>query len=302
MPRLTLAAPCLLAVAAAALPLNSASAQDTGVEIVVTPLNPGVAMVVGRGGNIGLVHGDGEALLIDDQFAPLTESILAAVAEHTEAPLRWVLNTHWHGDHTGGNANLSRAGALIVAHENVRARMATDQHMQAFDRDVPAAPAEALPVITHKHGATLYVAGTRLDLVHVPAAHTDGDSLVHMPDVDVLHTGDTFFNGMYPFIDLGSGGGIEGLLAAADVSLSLCGPDTAIIPGHGPLAGRAELAAYRDMLAGVLAAVRALMAEGHDLDAIVAAAPSAPWDDAWGGGFIAPDAFATTVATSLGAD
>jgi glyoxylase-like metal-dependent hydrolase (beta-lactamase superfamily II) len=294
----------LLAIAAAALPLTGAAAppQDAGgVQILVDPLTDGVAMVIGQGGNIGLVHDGEQALLIDDQFGHLTEAILAAVGEHAEAPVEFVLNTHWHGDHTGGNENLGRAGALIMAHENVRERMSTDQSMPAFGREVPASPGVALPVITYERGASVYVAGQTIDLHHVPNAHTDGDSLVHMPDADVLHMGDCFFNGMYPFIDTDSGGSIDGMIAAADAALSLVGRKTRIIPGHGPLASKADLVGYLDMLSGIREAVASLLEGGADAEAVVAAKPTAPWDGDWGGGFIDPDLFAATVAGSLGA-
>jgi glyoxylase-like metal-dependent hydrolase (beta-lactamase superfamily II) len=295
----------LLAVIVAALPLTGAAAppQDAGgVVIHVEPLTDGVAMVIGQGGNIGLVHDGNESLLIDDQFPQLTEAILAAVAEHTEGAVQSVLNTHWHGDHTGGNENLGNAGALIMAHANVRARMATEQYMPAFDRTVPAAPAAALPVITYDTGASVYRAGQHIDLHHVPNAHTDGDSLVYMVDADVLHTGDTFFNGMYPFIDTGSGGSIDGMIAAGETSLGLAGRGTQIIPGHGPLATKADLVAYVDMLTGVREAVAALVEDGADVEAVVAANPTAPWDEVWGGGFMTPERFAGIVAQSLGAE
>lgn len=298
MPRLTLS--CLLTSGLLSLcSAAPASAQQQEVTIAVQPITEGVAMITGSGGNIGLVYGAGQALLIDDQFAPLTEGILAAVAGETEAPVTWVVNTHWHGDHTGGNENLAGQGATIVAHENVRARMSTEQVREAFGRVVPESPPQALPVVTFKGGLSLHLGAQRIDLHHVSAAHTDGDSLVYLERANVMHMGDVFFNGIYPFIDTGSGGSVDGVLAAVGKALELTDDDTTIIPGHGPLAGRTDLVAYRTMLSGVRAAVLTLLQDGKSIDEVVAAKPSAPWDDVWGGGFMNADRFVAIVAGSL---
>ncbi|NNF43064.1 MAG: MBL fold metallo-hydrolase [Phycisphaerales bacterium] len=261
------------------------------VEIKTTELRPGIHMLEGRGGNIGLCSGPDGAFMIDDQFAPLTEKILAAVRGVTDEPLRFVLNTHWHGDHTGGNENLGEAGVVIVAHENVRERMSTDQFMAAFNRNVPAAPAAALPIITFTNGVTFHLNDEEIRVTHVELAHTDGDAIVHFRKANVLHMGDTYFNGLYPFIDTGSGGNIDGMLRAAEVGLRLADAETKIIPGHGPLSDRAGLVRYRDMLRSVRDRIRGMMGSRASKDEVIAAKPTQDFDDVWGGGFLSADQF-----------
>jgi glyoxylase-like metal-dependent hydrolase (beta-lactamase superfamily II) len=269
------------------------------VEIETIPVADGVFMLVGAGGNIGLSVGDDGAYLIDDQYAPMTDKIRAAVAAQTNAPVRFVVNTHWHGDHTGGNEAFGEAGALIVAHENVRERMSADQFIEAFGSTVPASPAAALPVLTFTDAVTFHWNGDEIRVLHVAPAHTDGDAIIHFVGADVLHTGDTYFNGMYPFIDVSSGGRIDGVIAAADRMLALAGADTQIIPGHGPLSNRVELQAYRDVLATVRDRIGKLIADGMDRDAVVAAKPTADLDATWGGGFMKPDAWVGIVYDAI---
>ncbi len=294
---LCLSAAAFLSALIAAVPAAAQGMED--VQVAATQVAPGVYMLTGRGGNLGLSVGEDFAFLIDDQFAPLTDKIVAAVAEITDRPLRFVLNTHWHGDHTGGNENLGKAGVLIVAHDNVRQRLGTEQFMAAFDRTVPPSPAKALPVVTFTDTVRFHVNGDTLHAHHVPAAHTDGDSIVHFEAADVIHMGDVFFNGMYPFVDLGSGGSVDGVIAAVERALALAGDGTKVIPGHGPLADRAGLAAYRDMLKTVRTRVAKLVAEGKSREEAVAAKPTADYDEKLGGGFIGPDRFAATVYESL---
>jgi glyoxylase-like metal-dependent hydrolase (beta-lactamase superfamily II) len=294
---------CTLAVLLALPWAPAALAQPNldEVEIKVVPVAAGVWMLQGAGGNIGVSAGEDGVFLVDDQYAPLTPKILAAVKSISERPVRFVVNTHWHGDHTGGNENLGKAGAVIVAHDNVRRRMSTEQLMAAFDRTVPASPPAALPVITFADGVTFHLNGDTLSVVHLPAGHTDGDSAIFWQDADVMHAGDLFFHGNFPFIDLDSGGSIDGLIAAVETLRARAGDGTKIIPGHGALATRADLAAYGDVLRGVRAAVAALIAEGKDRAAVIAAKPTAPWDEKWGGGFIDGDRLAGTVFDSLSA-
>ncbi|HEX6199870.1 MAG TPA: MBL fold metallo-hydrolase [Thermoanaerobaculia bacterium] len=288
-----------LLLAASPTPRLLAQQDMSDVEIETHLAGDGVWMLVGRGGNIGVSAGEDGVFLIDDQYAPLTEKIRAAVAKINDRPIRFVLNTHWHGDHTGGNENLGRAGALIVAHDNVRERMSVEQFMERFDRTVPPSPPAALPVITYTDAVTFHLNGDEIHAFHVAPAHTDGDSVVHFRKANVLHMGDVFFHGMYPFIDLGSGGSARGVLDAVNRALELADEKTKVIPGHGPLADKAALTAYRDMLADVIGKVEALAAEGKSLEEVQAAKPSAAYDEAWGGGFIGPDVLVAAVYESV---
>lgn len=268
---------------------------DTRVEIRVERIAPGVAVLFGRGGNIGLSYGEDGTVLVDDQFAPITDSILAAVRSVDPDPVRFVINTHWHGDHTGGNENMGRQGAVIVAHDNVRRRLEAGQMLRG--NAVPPAAPGALPVVTFGRDVTFHLNGDELRVFHVHHAHTDGDALVHWTRANVLHMGDTFFHGMLPFIDLESGGSIDGLIGAIDRALEISDADTRIIPGHGPVAGRAELQNYRNMLAEIREKVASGIAEGRSLAQIQAGHPA----DAYGkeGDFIPPDAFVAAVHQSL---
>jgi glyoxylase-like metal-dependent hydrolase (beta-lactamase superfamily II) len=259
------------------------------VRIETIPVADGLFMLVGSGGNIGLSVGADGAFLIDDQYAPLTEKIKAAVAAQTDQPVRFVVNTHWHGDHTGGNEHMGETGAIIVAHENVRKRMSTEQFLQAFGRRTPPSPPGALPVITFTDAVTFHWNGDDIRVFHVAPAHTDGDAVIHFRKANVIHAGDTYFNGMYPFIDTSTGGSLDGMIAAADMILALADDETKIIPGHGPLSNKAELIAYRDMLATVGARIRELVEAGKTRDEVIAAHPTADLDATWGKGFLQPD-------------
>jgi glyoxylase-like metal-dependent hydrolase (beta-lactamase superfamily II) len=283
------------------LPGVPAAAQnfDT-VTVRVVPVTRGVAMLMGAGGNLAVAWGEDATFLVDDQFAPLTEKIRAAIGTLTRQPVRFVLNTHWHFDHVGGNENLGKAGALIVAHDNVRVRMSTDQFSKVFNRTTPASPKGALPVVTFTDAVTFHLNGDEINAVHIPPAHTDGDALVWFKRANVIHMGDTYFNGRYPFIDLESGGSLEGVIGAADRALGIANDSTRIIPGHGELSNKAELARYRDALVAARDRVKKLIAEGKTLDQIIAAKPMAEYDDRMGKGFINPETFLRTVYTSLG--
>lgn len=289
-------------IAATLLLATPAIAQDFAkVELKVETLAPGVHVLFGAGGNIGVSTGSDGTVLIDDQFAPLTPKVLAAVKTLSPGPVRFVVNTHWHYDHTGGNENFGKAGTVVVAHENVRKRMATDQFIALIKMAVPASPAAALPVVTFDAASTLHLNGEDIRAIHVPPAHTDGDALVVFTKANVIHMGDTFMSDSYPFVDLSSGGNARGFLVAHDRGLALGNATTKYIPGHGPVTDRATLAAYRAMLAAVIARVETLQKQGRTIDQIVAAKPSAPFDARWGNGFMEPDIFVRVVAESLAA-
>ncbi len=273
-----------------AAPFAGAQQGMDDVTISAEPAGKGLYMLTGRGGNIGVSAGPEGVFLIDDQYAPLTPKILAAVAEITDAPVRFVLNTHWHGDHTGGNENLGNAGVLIVAHDNVRERLAADQSIELFQRKFPAAPDAALPVVTFEDSVTFHLNGEHIHAFHVSRAHTDGDAIVHFRKADVVHMGDTFFNSSYPFIDVQNGGSIDGMIAAVDRVLEMIDADTVVMPGHGPLSSGAELQAYRDMLSAVRNEVVRLIGAGKSLQEVVEAVPTAAFDARWGGStFMPPD-------------
>jgi len=283
---------------AVALPVAAQTNYDK-VEITTETLAPGVHVLFGAGGNIGVSTGADATVIIDDQFAPLTPKIIAATAKLSPNPIRFVINTHWHGDHTGGNENLSKANAIIVAQDNVRTRMASDQFIAAMKSTVKASPAIALPVVTFDSTTTLHLNGEDIRAIHVPPAHTDGDSIIHFVHANVIHMGDTFFAIGYPFVDLSSGGDVRGDVTAADKALALGNATTRYIPGHGKVADRAGLTAYRDMLAASIAAVEKAMAGGKTVEQVIAAKPTAPWDAQWGNGFIKPDDWVRTIYASL---
>ncbi len=250
-----------------------------------------VHVLFGQGGNIGVSIGDDGVLMIDDQFAPLTEKILASVKKLSDKPVRWVVNTHFHGDHTGGNENLGRAGATIVAHDNVRARLSSEQGSSFSPRPTPPSPDGALPTITFTEEVTFHWNGDEIEVFHVDPAHTDGDAIIHFKKANVLHLGDTFFNGLYPFIDPNSGGHIDGMVRSATRILERIDSDTRLIPGHGPVGGREDLQRFRDMLATVSQRMHALIQAGKSRDEVIAARPTQEFDEAWGKGFLAPERF-----------
>lgn len=281
-----------LATALAALLLATpAAAQDfSQVEIETTKVAEGVYALKGAGGNLGLVVGSDRAFLIDDQYAPLVPKIRAAIAAVTDKPVSFVLNTHWHGDHVGGNEAFAETGTLVVAHDNVRTRLSSDQVMAAFDRTVPAAPKGALPVITFNDQASFHVGGHTVRAIHIPSAHTDGDAIVHLPEVNVIHTGDLVFYGLYPVVDYSNGGSLKGMADATARLLEMSNEDTRFIPGHGPVViGRQELAEYLEMLRVVHARLEKLIGEGKTLEEVIAARPTAEFDEKWGKGFLPPD-------------
>lgn len=285
-------------LAVLALTHTGAIAQDfDAVEIKTHPVAEGLAMLTGAGGNIAIHHGPDGVLMIDDQYAPLSDKITAAIAKLSDQPVRFLINTHWHGDHTGGNEPFGQAGALIVAHDNVRIRMEKGQDMPALGRTVPPAPPVALPVVTFADGLSFHINGVRVDVHHVKHAHTDGDSIVHIPGLNVIHTGDVYFNGFYPFIDGGSDGSLEGMIAAVERTLALADDETRIIPGHGALSNKQELMTYRDMLAGVRTAVGVAKEEGLSADQAVEADILSAFNEKWGGGFMSPERFLRIIYT-----
>jgi len=278
--------------------IGSASAQDfSGVEITSTDLGGGLYMLEGAGGNLGLSVGPDGAFLIDDQFAPLAGKIQAAVAELTDQPVRFLLNTHWHGDHTGGNAAFAQAGAVLVAHDNVHARLRSGSSNP--QRSVPPAPVDALPHLTFSQSATLHLNGHAVHAFHVERAHTDGDVIVHFEEARVMHMGDVFFSNGYPFIDLASGGTITGYIDAQKAAYERADDATRIIPGHGALTDKAGLKESIDMLEAVRDRVVVLLMAGRSEDEVVAEIDLSDLSERWDGGFISGETMIRQVFRSL---
>ena len=292
----------VLAAALLALATFSAAAQQdfSKVEVKADKIADGLWMLTGAGGNIGVSAGPDGVFLVDDQYAPLTDKIKAAIATVSDKPVRFVVNTHWHGDHVGGNENLGKAGAVLVAHENVRKRMSKEQFIKLFNRTVPASAAAALPLVTFAESLSFHLNGEDIDAIHVPPAHTDGDVVVFFHKANVIHVGDLVFNGMYPVVDLSSGGSVDGMIGAADRILAAGDAATKIIPGHGPLATKADVKAFQDMLAASRDAIQPLVKAGKTLDQVKAAKPTAALDEKWGKGFIKPEVWTTVVYFSYG--
>ena len=248
-----------------------------------------IHMLTGKGGNIGIMTGEAGTFMIDDKFAPMTAEILENISKLGGTSPRFVINTHFHGDHTGGNENLGKAGSVIFSHENVRKRLSTETIIEAFNMVTPPQPEAALPIVTFTRDISFHLNGQTINVVHVPAAHTDGDSFVHFKEANVIHAGDALFNGFFPFIDTKHGGTVQGMIDAVNLILSLADDSTSIIPGHGPLASKKEVIAYRDMLVTVQNRLSKLKAAGKTVDQIIAENPIADLDANWGSGTFKSD-------------
>lgn len=290
----------VLALSVALVPM-SVLAQEPEISFKSTELAPGLHMLEGvggfAGGNLGVLIGDDGVVLIDDGLPPLTDKLLAAIGKLTEQPIEFLINTHVHGDHIGGNEALAQAGATIVAHDRLRQRLLAEG-MTTADGEVPA-PEDALPVITFSDSVTFHLNGRSAYVFHVEHAHTDGDAVIHFRDDNVIHTGDVMFNGLFPFIDLDSGGSVQGFLAAQKRILALADDDTKIIPGHGELADRADLTAAIAMLENAVDRVRALVESGMGEEEMLAENPLADYHDEWNWGFITTERMTKTLIRDL---
>ncbi len=278
----------VVGAALAAAPVRAQFGDPAKVTLKTTPVASGVSMIEGEngfaGGNVGVSVGDDGVFVIDDEIAPMTPKLKTALAALSKKPVRFLVNTHWHFDHTGGNPGLAASGAVIVAHDNVRKRLSVDSFMDFLGQKMttPASPPASLPVVTFAEDVTLHLNGDEIHVFHVPPAHTDGDAIVHFKKANVIHMGDTFVTISYPFIDTVNGGQFFGIITAADKVLPLCDDNTKIIPGHGPLATKADLKAWRDMLSTVGERITKLAAAKKSLDEIKAAKPTAEFDAKWG--------------------
>ncbi len=271
--------------------------QRQEVEIKTQKLTDGIYVLFGRGGNIGLSVGEDGAYIIDDQFAPLSDKINQAIDAITDAPVKFVVNTHWHGDHTGGNENFGKQGSTIVAHDNVHKRMSSKQNL--FGREINPAPKIAQPSVTYHKEMSLKLNSDKMRIVHVANAHTDGDSIVFFEQDNVLHMGDCYFNIGYPFVDTSSGGSIDGYINALETGLTLANDETQIIPGHGPMASKKDMAAYVKMLTEIRNNVAKLKQQGKSLQETIAAKPSEKFDEKNGKAFIKPEQIVTAIYNSL---
>lgn len=294
MTRSTALALVFIAAASPAL----AQPDWSAVEVKSQKIADGLYMLQGAGGNVGLSTGADGAFVIDDQYAPLSEKIIAAIRKETDQPIAFVLNTHWHGDHTGGNEALGATGAYIVAHDNVRKRLKEGLTFSNGEAEPPA-PAGALPVITFSDKTTFYWNGREIHVFHPAPAHTDGDAIVDFRDANVVHMGDVFFNGNYPFVDLDSGGDLDGYIAAQEAVLAITDKKTKIIPGHGPLASKKDLQSTVDMLKDVRARIQALIDAGKSEDEAVAADPLADLNPEWSWEFITGETMTRAAYRSL---
>jgi glyoxylase-like metal-dependent hydrolase (beta-lactamase superfamily II) len=281
--------------------LGPVAAQEGEITYKTTEVAPGLYMLEGEGGfaggNIGLSVGEDGVVLIDDGMPPLTDKLLAAITTVTDDPVSFVVNTHAHGDHVGGNELLGQKGATIVAHENLRQRM-IDDGMPSPDGPVPT-PKDALPVLTFNDQVTFHLNGRRAVVFHVPHAHTDGDSMIHFPDDNVIHAGDVLFNGLFPFIDIDSGGSLDGFVAAQQKILSLADDETTIIAGHGSLAKRADVMASIAMLEDGRDKIAALIKAGKSEEEILEANPLSGYHDDWNWGFITTERMTKTFYRAL---
>jgi len=277
----------------------SAHAQTdfSKVEVKATKVAGNVYMLQGAGGNIGVSVGDDGILIVDDQYAPLADKIKAALKGIADKKLRFILNTHWHGDHTGGNAVFGPE-APVIAHDNVRKRMSTEQRSKVFNSTTPPSPKEALPIITFNQSLTVHFNGEEIRAIHFPQGHTDGDSVIFFTSSNVVHLGDDFFAGRFPFVDLESGGSVEGLIRNIGEIIEKIPAGAKLIPGHGPLSTIDDLKTYHRMLQQTTEIVRQKITAGKTLDQMKSEGLPAEWAP-WGTGFIKTDLWVETIYRSL---
>ena len=269
------------------------------VEIKTTDLGDGVYMLEGQGGNITVAAANDGIIMVDGEFAPLHDKIKAAIALISNRPVKWLINTHFHGDHTGGNAPFAKDGATVVSHINVKTRLAAGTTNALTGVKTPPAAADALPKKTYTDTFKIMMEGRVADLKYIANAHTDGDTYVWFKTANVLATGDTFTNGRYPNIDFANGGNIKGMIAAADIYLKLCNEKSRIVPGHGPVADKAALLDYRIMLETARDRMAQLVKDGKSEDDVVAAKPFADFDVKWAPSELAAKNFIRVVYHSL---
>ena len=270
--------------------------------VTVQALRRNISVLIGSGGNIAVLPGDDGKLIIDSGYLGTRSKIAAALSSLSPDPIKHLVNTHWHFDHTDGNEWMHSAGATITAHENTRKHLVTSTRVEDWNFTFPPSPAGAIPTGLFNADKTLHLNGATVALKYYGPSHTDGDVSAYFIEADVLHTGDTWWNGHYPFIDYSTGGSINGMIKAAEANLAMVTDKTVVIPGHGPVGGKTEMIAYREMLTAIRDRVVTLKQHGKSLDEIVAAKATAAYDAKWGGFFTSGEVFTKLVYKGVGKD
>ena len=265
--------------------------ESATTKITVQTLRRNISVLLGPGGNIAVLTGPDGKLLVDAEVVTARSNVAAALANINADPIKQLINTHWHFDHTGGNEWVHQAGASILAHENTRKHLSVDTRVEGWVYTFPAAPAGAIPTTVFEDEHTVHANGSTLALKHYSPAHTDSDISVHFTEADVLHTGDTFWNRNYPFVDYSTGGSIDGQIRAAEANLAKVTATTIVIPGHGAVGGKADLTLFRDVLVEAREKVAKLKKQGRTLEEVITAKPTAPYDAEWGQSFQSPKSF-----------
>jgi glyoxylase-like metal-dependent hydrolase (beta-lactamase superfamily II) len=265
--------------------------ESATTKITVQTLRRNISVLLGPGGNIAVLTGPDGKLLVDAEVVTARSNVAAALANINADPIKQLINTHWHFDHTGGNEWVHQAGASILAHENTRKHLSVDTRVEGWVYTFPAAPAGAIPTTVFEDEHTVHANGSTLALKHYSPAHTDSDISVHFTEADVLHTGDTFWNRNYPFVDYSTGGSIDGQIRAAEANLAKVSATTIVIPGHGAVGGKADLTLFRDVLVEAREKVAKLKKQGRTLEEVITAKPTAPYDAEWGQSFQSPKSF-----------
>ena len=286
-----------LAASVAAALATSALAEEQAPTVAVTPIKDGLYLLKGRGGNVVASLGDDGVLLVDDDYAPYQPAYAEAIHELGGDGARFVVNTHWHTDHSESNAAWAETGSVIVAHENVRQRLSTRQEMKSRNRVVEASPPAAWPLVTYADAVAIHVNGETVEVQHFPRGHTDGDSMVFFVEPNVVHTGDHFFKDRFPFVDMDSGGTVGGFIENIAALLERVDADTVIVPGHGGLATRGDLERYYRMMVETRAEVVAMQGQGLELEAIKDRGLDPKWES-WGSGFITEEYWITFLVLS----
>lgn len=292
-----------ISVASALLLSVTVSAHDhgdKGPNFSQQKLSDNLYMLTGKGGNLALSTGNDGLLLIDDDYLDMADKTRAAIKAISDEPVKFLINTHWHFDHSGGNQMLGESGTIIVAHDNVRQRLLSGGTIKAFNTTIEPAKKPALPVVTFADSVSFHWNGDTIDVVHPSdSAHTDGDAVIFFNNDNVVHMGDLYFNNMYPFIDASSGGSMLGVIESVSALIKKIDANTRVIPGHGALSNQSDLVEYRNMLQAVYNRVEAFKSAGKTLEEVVAEKPTADFDAKWGGGFLKPDVWVGIIYAAI---